>query len=476
MLKQQPTHWDKATGTRVTLHLEGKYQRGAQSIFEYVRNTAIVNPHARITLKEPDGTTTTFERATDKLPAPTVEIKPHPEGIELGTLLKMAKNTEATKMTSFLTNDFSRVGYTSARNILEKAGLEEKLDPRDIGLDQAKELLKAFKTARLQAPPTDCLSPIGETLIKKGLRKEMPDAEFIVTVTRPPSVYSGHPFQVEAGIVYGGKQFNPDEPVKILRFSNRVPLLYQKGDCASTTAVEGIDWRRYGLEQRGGKGIPYGPCAVLVHVCSTSVPYTSEAKEAIAHIDVIESEIQLALRDCGRRMNAHIHKQKKYARMREKMEIIRKILPKIAEKSAAIVGKPVPDIEPIIARIMNNVLIDSEITYIAADKRHQVALTVKNYTTTGKGFELLSELPQGAKVGPVEPKAKQEGNRLVWDLKRIPPGEARKITYELIGLDQEAYDETELLVKGIDEELVIGAEAMAEKPPEDKELITEVKA
>jgi DNA topoisomerase-6 subunit B len=175
-------------------------------------------------------------------------------------------------------------------------------------------------------------------------------------------------------------------------------------------------------------------------------------------------------------MNAHIHKQKKYARMREKMEIIRKILPKIAEKSAGIVGKPVPDIEPIIARIMNNVLIDSAITYVAADRRHQVELTIKNYTTTGKGFELRSEIPAGAKVGPVEPKAKQEGNFLVWSLSRIPAGETRKVRYELVGLEQEGYDETELLVKGIDEELVIGAEAVQEKPEEQVERITEVKA
>jgi DNA topoisomerase VI subunit B len=476
MLAQKPVHWDKPTGTKVTIHLEGKYQRGAQSIYEYIRNTAIVNPHARITLAEPDGTKTTFDRATDQLPKPTVEIKPHPEGIELGTLLKMAKNTEATRMTAFLTTDFTRVGYTSARNILEKAGIEEKLHPHDLALDQAKELLKAFKVARLQGPPTDCLSPIGETLIKKGLKKEMPDAEFIVTSSRAPAVNSGNPFQVEAGIVYGGKQFSPDDPVRILRFSNRVPLLYQKGDCASTSAVEGIDWRRYGLEQRGGKGIPYGPCAILVHICSTSVPYTSEAKEAIAHIGAIEAEMQLALRDCARKMNAHIHKQRKYAKMREKMEIIRRILPRIAEKSAGIVGKKVPDIEPIIARIMNNVLIDSAIEYVPADKKHRVAVTVKNYTATGKGFELRSEIPHEAQVGSVEPKAEQDGNWLVWDLKRIPPGESRLIKYEFLGMDQEGYDETSLYVKGIDEELVIGAEAIVEKAAEEKELITEVKA
>jgi DNA topoisomerase-6 subunit B len=248
--------------------------------------------------------------------------------------------------------------------------------------------------------------------------------------------------------------------VRILRFSNRVPLLYQKGDCASTSAVEAIDWRRYDLEQRGGKGIPYGPCAMLVHVCSTSVPYTSEAKEAIAHIPQIQQEIELALRDCARKMRAHIHKQKKYTQMRAKLEIIRKLLPKIAEKSAGIVGKPVPDIEPIIARIMNNVLIDDAIAYDEKQRAHTVTLTIKNYTSSGKGFELRSVVPKDAKLAHAEPKpSASEPGMIVWDLKRIPPGEARKVAFTLAGLDKEAYDETDLYVKGIDEELVIGAEA-----------------
>jgi DNA topoisomerase-6 subunit B len=164
-------------------------------------------------------------------------------------------------------------------------------------------------------------------------------------------------------------------------------------------------------------------------------------------------------------MNAHIHKQKKYTMMRAKMEIIRKILPKIAEKSAQIVGKPVPDIEPIVARIMNNVLIDEVIAYDEKQQKHTVSLVVKNYTGTGKGFELISMIPKGAKLGPVEPKpSAAEDGMLTWDLKRIPSGESRRIEFQMVGLEKEAYDETELYVKGIDEELVIGAEAW--KTPE----------
>ena len=102
-------------------------------------------------------------------------------------------------------------------------------------------------------PPTDCLSPIGETLVKRGLKKEI-TAEFIVSTIRKPMAYSGTPFQIEVGLCFGTQ--GSDEAVTLLRFANRVPLLFQQGACIATKAVESINWRPYGLEQRGGRGIP----------------------------------------------------------------------------------------------------------------------------------------------------------------------------------------------------------------------------
>ncbi|HLE98018.1 MAG TPA: DNA topoisomerase VI subunit B, partial [Candidatus Thermoplasmatota archaeon] len=218
VVKEEVVHWDKPHGTKVSVHLVGKYQRGGQSVYEYLRSTAIVNPHARITFKEPDGTTTIFERASEALPAPTQEIKPHPEGVELGTLLKMAKHTQTTKVVSFLVDEFTRVGYRTARDICEFAEKElspderlalkgkalEDWKPENLDVPHAKALLAAFKKVKIQSPPTDCLSPIGELLVKKGVRKELPDTDFVATMTRPANVYSGNPFQVEAGIAYGG--------------------------------------------------------------------------------------------------------------------------------------------------------------------------------------------------------------------------------------------------------------------------------
>ncbi|MFA5862440.1 MAG: DNA topoisomerase VI subunit B [Candidatus Thermoplasmatota archaeon] len=449
---------EKEHGTRVEVQMAAKYQRGPQSVFEYLRSTAIVNPHARITFKEPDGTTTVFERATDLLPAPTKEIKPHPEGTELGTLLKMAKNTTSKTLTTFLQEEFSRVTSEKAKEICQAASLSPNLSMGKFELDEAKTLLDAFTKVKLLAPPTDCLSPIGEVLVRKGLKKELPDTEFIATVTRPPNVYSGRPFVVEAGLAYGGT-LSKEEQVRIIRFANRVPLLYQKGACVSTSAVETMDWRRYELDQRGGKGIPIGPVVLLVHVASVNVPFTSESKEAMADIEVIRNEVVLALRECARKMGSHVRKKAKLSRMREKEEIIRKLIPKIAEKAAAITGKPVPDYELVIARIMNNMMITDRISSAPSGRGLLVTVNITNYCNFGKTFTLYSAIPHNIAPTEVTPNPERlEDGLIQWKVARIPTGEKAELSFVLPGLEATDFDETDLYVKGIDEELVIGAE------------------
>lgn len=463
ILKQEPVfgdaHWStKEHGTRIEVAMVGKYQRGPQSVFEYLRSTAIVNPHARITFKEPDGTTTVFERATEVLPAPTKEIKPHPEGVELGTLLKMAKNTTAKTLTTFLQEEFSRVSSEKAKEICVSAKLSANLSMEKFDREEAKAIMDAVPKVKVPPPATDCLSPIGEVLVRKGLKKELPDTEFIATVTRPAGVYSGRPFIVEAGLAYGGS-LAKDESVRIIRFANRVPLLYQKGACISSLSVESMDWRRYELEQRGGKGIPVGPVVLLVHVASVNVPFTSEAKEAMADIEVIRNEVVLALRECARKMGSHVRKKAKLARMKDKEEVIRKLVPRIAEKAALITGRPVPPYELVIARIMNNMMINDRIEPLAKGKGLKVSIDVTNYCNFGKTFTLYSVIPHNIAPSDVTPAPeKLEDGLIQWKVARIPTGEKATLSFVLPDLDASDFDETDLYVKGIDEELVIGAE------------------
>jgi DNA topoisomerase-6 subunit B len=462
--------WERAHGTRVEIPLKGRFIGGKQSIPEYLKATAIVNPHARITYKPPDGDPVVFERATEELPPKTKEIPPHPHGIELGTLMQMMKETKSYKLSSFLEEEFVRVSARVAKEICDAAGLDPEMKPRSLVLEQAKALHEAMQGAKLMAPPTDCLSPIGERLIKKGLKNVLGNLRpefYAPPVTRDPSVYTGNPFQAEVGIVFGG-DLPPDQPVEVLRFANRVPLIYQAGGCALTQAVTNVDWRRYGLEQRGGQGLPFGPAIVLVHVCSTKVPYTSEAKEAVATVDEIMEELDLALKECGRRLKTHLTKKAHRAKTREKFEIVQLILPRIAEKSAKVVNKKVPVLDATITKIMGVVWIDEAIAYDKKVKRHTVTINVHNFTDAGKKLNLHVLLPRGIVAKDFEPKPIEvrDDGKITWELKRIDSVAKASVTFLLEGLDEAEYDESDLYVSGINPTLVIGAEPL----PGDWEL------
>ena len=487
---------ERPHGTNFTVFLKGKYVRNRkQSIYEYIHSTAIVNPHAKLTLIEPDGTENLFDRVTEKLPKATTEIKPHPKGMEIGTLLKMAKSSKAYKLTSFFVKEFSRVSYTTARKICSEADVPETTKPVKLKLDAANRLLAAIANINIMSPPTDCLSPIGDLLMKKGLRKEI-DAKFIFTVTREPAVYSGTPFQVEAGLVYGG-DLRGDKSITILRFANRVPLLYQQGGCVITKGIEDIDWRQYHLEQRGGKGIPVGPVMVLVHIASTNIPFTSESKEAIANIDEFKNEVKLAVRECARRMRTHIKKRKKLKKMKEKFSIIQLLLPEIAKKSSEIVGLPVPDIKKVITNIMNVIVIDDRIVYekidgagleipavaeaspkagqVMLDEFHETEepqkrktygrwitksyITVTNYTPKLKNITIYAKIPE-CRIINIMPKPKQHSEGvIIWDVKAVSPTESELLTFDIIDLDKGDFDNNEIFFSGATGE-VIGAEKM----------------
>ena len=169
-MKEEFVAWDRPSGTRVEIALKGRYIGGKQSVPEYLKSTAIVNPHARITYRPPEGEPILFERATEELPRKTVEIKPHPYGIELGTLLSMAKETESIRVSSFLQGDFSRISPRVAKEICEIALVPGEMKPKNLTLDQAKAILEAVKKVKVMAPESDCLSPIGERLIKRGMK------------------------------------------------------------------------------------------------------------------------------------------------------------------------------------------------------------------------------------------------------------------------------------------------------------------
>ena len=536
---EETTTWDRTHGTRIELEMEAN-MRARQQLHDYMQHTAVVNPHARFELREPKNHFK-YERATDQLPAETKEIRPHPHGVELGTLIKMAEATDSYSISGFLQEEFTRVGQKTADSVIdqfrdrefgrgmswhppqaheevdivaavteavsnkgaeattefaetiaaqiqdrdriahhqveaivEEVGdeiqveygttfgetvrqkardaawaaitdqresdlytlvddatstrkddavlqavaerLADKFEPgeshrvthqdleklvdraadmtedRDDATfgdtarenivtalweaavrvpdepphiseiaedrDAASNLLEAMRETDIISPPTDCLAPITDELVEAGLRKEY-DADFYAASTRDASVHGGDPFIVEAGIAYGG-ELEDGGKVDVMRFANRVPLVYQRGACATTDVLKDIGWRNYNLDQPGGSGLPNGPAVIMVHIASTNVPFTSESKDAVANVPEIEHEIELAVREAARELKSYLKKRRSMQQRKQKQDKLATILPEMAEKLTAVTGEEELNIDNTLARIMNDVLVERE--------------------------------------------------------------------------------------------------------------------
>lgn len=327
IVKEEQTTVEWAQGTKIELDIEATYQKGDQSVDAYIKQTAIVNPHATLIYTTPKAEQFVFARATDKLPAEPQEIKPHPYGVELGIMLKMLRTTECRTLQSFLTQEFSRVGPGTAKEICEKAEILTNTKPDTLTHAHVEKLLEAIKNTKIIAPSTDCIVPIGQELLEKGLRKEV-NAEFYTAITRSPEVYKGIPFVIECAAAYGGEQ-PTEEPMKVLRFANRVPLLYQQGACAIFKSIITTNWKSYALTQTNG-ALPIGPITLAIHLASVWPPFTSEAKEAVAHYPEIIKEIKLALQECGRQLASYINKKRRIGAEEKKRGYIEKYIPHVA--------------------------------------------------------------------------------------------------------------------------------------------------
>jgi DNA topoisomerase-6 subunit B len=356
------------SGTCVSIELEGRYQRGRGSVDEFLELTAIANPHGRFVFVPPSRASaddesdapilakaeagaaaaatettesqgvTVFPRGVQELPPETREIQPHPKGIELGTLLQMLKDYEATDkgtLFNFLQERFCRVSAATAGTLCEKVGATSRRKVSDVEPPMAEKLFDAFQDAKLAPPPTDCLAPIGVRQLLAGMLKGV-RAEFYAASSREAEVYRGRPFQIEAAIAFGG-DLAADEQARVIRFANRVPLLFQQSACSSFKAVIETSWRNYNLQQPRG-GLPVGPLVIMIHMASVWVPFTSESKEAIADYDEIRKEMRLALMECGRKLGTYLNKRQRMQRESERRDVFERYIGEISKALHEIAG------------------------------------------------------------------------------------------------------------------------------------------
>ncbi|MEM3422210.1 MAG: DNA topoisomerase VI subunit B [Candidatus Bilamarchaeaceae archaeon] len=349
-LNEEPT--EEQGLTFIAEYKELKYEKSNKGPFEYLRRTALANPHATIKIKEPDGTLSVFPRSVTTNPPRPFEIKPHPLGIGTHDLLEFCQRyaKDYRKFSSMLQEVFARV---SANKVAELRALLPDVDldknPALINWEEAEKIVNAFKKVKWIAPSMDALVPIGKTQIETSF-KNIFSPEYLVVTERSPKVYRGGiPFMVEAAIAYGGGITAADKKGEIMRFANRVPLLFDASSCAITETVKSIDWSRYNL-----KNFEEEPIVVLVNFVSVYVPYSSTGKLAISGEDDINDEIKFAVMEAARGMQRYISGKRKTMELANKKRLVLRYVPQLSSDLAFLTGEKKEDIEKKLIEIIEN--------------------------------------------------------------------------------------------------------------------------
>jgi len=332
-------------GAVIEFSTEADYTRAMSKVLDYLMQTAIVAPYATITYVDPRGRLYRFNRATTQMPKPPEETLPHPYGVDVETMKRLIEITSERTLLGFMRTHFHRVGRTIAASFLEQVNLAARKNPKKLTPQEIVILVNGMKNYKFLAPDASCLSPLGEELLEAGIRKEL-SPEFVSVYQRKPSAYSGFPFIVEVGIAYGG-HIEPGGGIKLFRFANKIPLLFDEASDVSWKVVNTqVDWRHY-------KATPEMPIAVFVHICSTKVPYKTVGKEFIADRPDVEREILNAVREVARRLSLFLSKKIHIAHDKHRLDIFQKYLPKIASFSTKLAGKSKqPDVSPLLKGVL----------------------------------------------------------------------------------------------------------------------------
>ncbi|MGC8631490.1 MAG: DNA topoisomerase VI subunit B [Thermoprotei archaeon] len=322
-------------GVKIEFDFEGDYGKARDKIIEYFYETAMVLPYAQLTFIDPNGSLLFYPRITQKMPNPPLETLPHPHGVDLEMLKRMIMVNPHTSLQVFLSKNFQRVGERTARAFLRSNGFDPHVEVSELNTKQLTKLVTALREYPDFLPPDpSCLSPIGDELLKEGIRRLL-SPEHIVVTTRPPRAYEGNPFIVEVGIAYGGAIAPPDKPgkVQLYRFANKIPLLYDEYSDVAMSVIQSINWNQYKIK------LDEVPLAFITHVCSTKVPYKTAGKEYVAARPEVEKELELAIKQAARELRVRLSKMEKAEYKERRTEVLRKYLSMMASFSTFLAEK-----------------------------------------------------------------------------------------------------------------------------------------
>ena len=262
---------------------------------------------------------------------------------------QIANTVMGETLTTFLVRRFQRVGRTTAEKFARFAGFKPE---KRLGSMTNQELVKLSDALQnfgeFMPPDSKCLAPLGEEPLKVGIKKFF-NSDFSAVVRRPASAYSGFPFVVEMGVAYGGSI--PSGGIKVFRFANRIPLLYDEGSDVVVKVINEIDWNRYKIKDSSS------PMVIVSHICSTRIPYKTVGKENVADRQEIERELRLALQFLSRKLSSYMSRRGQAEAAKKRANLYAKYIPLIAQFSTELAGK---DREPDYKKVLEETIVVKE--------------------------------------------------------------------------------------------------------------------
>ncbi|MGC9778626.1 MAG: DNA topoisomerase VI subunit B [Candidatus Heimdallarchaeota archaeon] len=327
----------KGHGTEVSVCFAGTWSRSKRYVFEYFEEMAVVTPYASFSIITPDNLEEPIihSRTVDVIPDPPIEVPLHPIGTDINQLKSEISRTRCTTMKDFLKTHFQRIGEKTASEVLRISKISVSKNPKKLDEMELRRLIhEGFTKARFFPPDGKCLSPLGHSNLEAGLN-DVYKPEFTCSEGRPPSSYSGHAFQVEVAIGYGGEEISP--PYKLVRFANRIPLLFGEGNDLIKKTIENINWSNYKTNLNND------PLIFAVSLVSTKIPFPETSKEYIAEVDEIRKELRLCLQKAGRKLMKFQRALKKREQATKRMQIFEKYAPTATSIVGLMIGKMVEE-------------------------------------------------------------------------------------------------------------------------------------
>ena len=323
----------KTHGTEVSCCFAGTWSRSKRYIFEYLEEMAVITPYAQFTITTPDNPDEPIihKRTVDIVPDPPIEVPLHPIGTDINQIKSEISRTKCSDMKNFLKTHFQRIGDKTAKDVLKISKIPMGKNPLNLDEMELRRLIhEGFTKVKFFPPDGKCLSPLGHENLELGL-KDVYKPEFTCSEGRSPSSYSGHAFQVEVAIGYGGDNISP--PYKLVRFANRIPLLFGEGNDLIKKTIEGINWSNYKTNLNND------PIIFAVSLVSTKIPFPETSKEYIAEVDEIRKELRLCLQKAGRKLMSFQRALKKREQQARRMKIFEKYAPTASSIVGQMLGK-----------------------------------------------------------------------------------------------------------------------------------------